>query len=44
MKTKLRVYRGLSPESPGLGTGRRQFRFDVLQDPEVNSRFYIYEA
>lgn len=44
MKTRLTSLSKFSPEPPGSVQEEGNLRFDVLQDPEVNSRFYIYEA
>ena len=45
MKTRLTsLSKFFARTTPGLCTEEGNLRFDVLQDPEVNSRFYIYEA
>lgn len=44
MKTRLTSLSKFFARTTGSVQEEGNLRFDVLQDPEVNSRFYIYEA
>lgn len=45
MKTRLTsLSKFFARTTSALYSEEGNLRFDVLQDPEVNSRFYIYEA